>query len=122
MKKINPKLKGISRREFLKDTGKLLMGGSLFWGVGAVIPKITGAVAKKAYNWEEHSYAYTIEIARCLGCGMCARACKTENNVPQGLYRTWVERYSFLKTGEVVVDSPKGAVEGFRPLSRSFAI
>jgi len=107
--------KELTRREFIKDGGKLLVGGGLLLGAGGLIPKIAGAAVKKVYNWEEHQYAYTIEIERCIGCGICAKACKTENDVPEGCFRTWVERYSYLKDGQVVVDSPKGAVEGFTP-------
>lgn len=110
----------MSRREFIKDSGKLIIGGSLLLGTGLLIPKIASSAVKKvAYNWEEHDYAYTVEIALCIGCGMCVKACKRENKVPDTYFRTWVERYSFLKDGEVVVDSPKGAIEGFSPKFKS---
>ena len=34
-----------------------------------------------------------IDIPKCIGCGNCVRACQTENDVPDGHFRTWVERY-----------------------------
>jgi Fe-S-cluster-containing dehydrogenase component len=34
-----------------------------------------------------------IDIDKCIGCGNCVRACSKENNVPEGYFRTWVERY-----------------------------
>lgn len=61
---------------------------------------------------EEHDYAYVIRIDRCNGSGKCVQACSAENSVPEGLFRTWVERY--VKTGEgVYVDSPNGGMNGF---------
>jgi len=36
-----------------------------------------------------------VDIEKCIGCGTCVRACKTENDVPHEAFtfRTWVERY-----------------------------
>jgi Fe-S-cluster-containing dehydrogenase component len=31
-----------------------------------------------------------IDTKRCLGCGACVAACKTEHDVPAGLHRVWV--------------------------------
>ncbi|MFV1994047.1 MAG: 4Fe-4S dicluster domain-containing protein [Verrucomicrobiales bacterium] len=59
-----------------------------------------------------HDYAYVIRIDRCNGSGMCVQACSAENNVPEGLFRTWIERY--IKTGDgIYVDSPNGGMDGF---------
>ena len=63
-----------------------------------------------------------IDINRCIGCGLCAEACKEENHVPEGPYfRTWIERYMIPKPapgspetrGEAIVDSPNGGIGGF---------
>jgi len=35
-------------------------------------------------------YAMVIDTKTCIGCGACVVACKTENNVPDGLHRDWV--------------------------------
>jgi len=35
-------------------------------------------------------YAMAVDTARCVGCSACAIACKTENRVPNGSYRSWV--------------------------------
>lgn len=32
-----------------------------------------------------------IDLRRCVGCGACVDACKQENNVPIGKFRTWVK-------------------------------
>lgn len=36
-------------------------------------------------------YAMVIDLRKCIGCGACTVACKVENQVPDGLYRTWVK-------------------------------
>jgi Fe-S-cluster-containing dehydrogenase component len=70
---------------------------------------------RKRYDWNEHSYLYVVDINKCIGCGMCVRACKRENKVPDNYYRTWVERYTVIAEGEAKIDSPKGGLEGFGP-------
>ncbi|MEM1994317.1 MAG: 4Fe-4S dicluster domain-containing protein [Nitrososphaerales archaeon] len=46
-------------------------------------------------------YAMLIDVERCYGCMACVAACAAENNVPIGVFRTWVERY-VRKDGNVV--------------------
>jgi len=36
-------------------------------------------------------YAMVIDISKCSGCDACMVACKIENNVPDGVHRTWVK-------------------------------
>ncbi|MBI2343689.1 MAG: 4Fe-4S dicluster domain-containing protein [Deltaproteobacteria bacterium] len=72
------------------------------------------------YDWEEHLYAFLVDTRKCIGCGICVKACRIENNVPEGFYRTWVERYEISERGEVYVDSPKGGQEGFTPIEPGF--
>ncbi len=38
-------------------------------------------------------YAMLIDATRCYGCMACVAACAAENNVPIGVFRTWVERH-----------------------------
>jgi Fe-S-cluster-containing dehydrogenase component len=79
--------------------------------------------APKGYDPADHKWQMVIDANRCIGCGSCAEACKTENHVPEGpYYRTWIERYIVLKPapgsaetrGAVLVDSPEGGMHGFK--------
>ncbi len=37
-------------------------------------------------------YAMLIDLTRCVGCSGCQVTCKAENDVPLGVYRTWVKQ------------------------------
>ena len=67
------------------------------------------------YKMTEHWWGMLVDISKCIGCGNCVRACAAENNVPEGYFRTWVERYhvSGYDLANPVVDSPDGGKEGF---------
>lgn len=74
-----------------------------------------------AYNTSEHNYAMAINPDKCIGCGRCVDACKTENDVPREpfYFRTWIERYVVRSDGETVVTSPNGGISGFPPVEES---
>jgi len=42
-------------------------------------------------------YAFLIDQTKCIGCHACTVACKMENNVPLGVFRTWVK---YIERGE----------------------
>jgi tetrathionate reductase subunit B len=71
---------------------------------------------RTTYKPAGHRYGMGIKVDRCIGCGRCVDACKKENKVPDEpfYFRTWVERYVMAEDGEVMVDSPAGAREGFK--------
>ncbi len=68
-------------------------------------------MAKEGVRW-----AMVIDMRRCIGCQACAVACKSENAVPLGAWRSWVKgvekgRYpmvlrSFLPTVCNTCDNP----------------
>ena len=72
---------------------------------------------EEEYNPMHHAWVYLIDTNKCIGCGMCVRACKTENNVPDHFFRTWVERYQITEELGANVDSPEGGLNGFQPES-----
>jgi len=37
-------------------------------------------------------YAMLIDLRRCIGCHTCSVACKSANNVPLGVWRSWVKQ------------------------------
>ena len=109
----------VSRREFIRKaavaSGRcavfLLLGPG---GTGnASHPAPEGASPLGDYDWEQHRYAYLIDAQKCIGCGMCVKACKAENKVPDDNFRTWIERYEISEDGEAEVDSPNGGLNGF---------
>jgi tetrathionate reductase subunit B len=83
------------------------------------------SLAPKGYDPHAHHWQMVIDIEQCIGCGLCAEACKAENNVPKEpfYFRTWIERYIIKKPelgshevrGKTVVDSPNGGIGGFPP-------
>jgi len=81
--------------------------------------------APSGYDPSQHKWLMCLDVDKCIGCGLCADACKTENHVPEAshFFRTWIERYIIKKPaagsgtarGEVLVDSPNGGRGGFPP-------
>ena len=37
------------------------------------------------------AYGFVIDNRRCIGCHACSTACKSENEVPLGVHRTWIK-------------------------------
>ncbi|MCM2272802.1 MAG: 4Fe-4S dicluster domain-containing protein [candidate division Zixibacteria bacterium] len=106
---------GMDRRDFLGAVARTVPTWLM---VTAIVPELLAAEAgspDEKYRPEEHRYAMAINIHKCIGCGRCADACKTENNVPREpvFFRTWIERYRVPFEGEAVVDSPNGGIDGF---------
>jgi ferredoxin len=42
------------------------------------------------------NYGFVIDQSKCIGCHACTTACKSENQVPLGVNRTWVK---YVETG-----------------------
>jgi Fe-S-cluster-containing dehydrogenase component len=111
-----------NRRAFLLETGKLIVlsaSASVAWEA-----LVSGQPeAAPNYTTTDHWWGMVIDIDRCIGCGNCVRACKTENDVPldNDTFRTWVERY-VIEIDDMEhpqVTSPNGGYDGFPLLEAS---
>jgi len=106
------------RRGFIDKFLKGTIAGSMFvvipMGAGDVFHELVEDKEKKIMEMNPNAkYAFIVDITKCIGCGSCCVADKKENNVPDGQYRTWVERYIIDIMDNVYVDSPNGGLDGF---------
>jgi tetrathionate reductase subunit B len=76
-----------SRRDFIKNVA----GGT------AAIAAVSALPALASVSDKPKRYAMVIDTRRCVGCHACSVACKTENDVPLGETRSWVE---YIEKGE----------------------
>jgi Fe-S-cluster-containing dehydrogenase component len=78
-----------SRREFLRRASIAIAAAAISTQLPVTITIQASAEAvKKRRRW-----AMFIDISKCYGCMACVVACAAENNVPIGVFRTWVERH-----------------------------
>ncbi|UCC85418.1 MAG: 4Fe-4S dicluster domain-containing protein [Gemmatimonadota bacterium] len=108
--------KPFDRREFLKKCG---LAVPIVLGVVRVPLLEAQAPSNGDYDPSEHLYGMGIDVNKCIGCGQCVLACKTENDVPLDShhFNTWIERYVIRTDEEVEVDSPNGGLDGFPPMA-----
>ncbi len=102
-----------SRRNFIKKSAALagtILATSTLGSFKAII-----FAAAEPEDPTKAWYGIGIDIEKCIGCGMCAKSCKLENNVPQEpfFFRSWVEQYTIKNDGEIKVESPNGGIDGF---------
>jgi tetrathionate reductase subunit B len=101
-----------SRRKFIKSFTAAAGGG---FALALLNP--SGILLYAASPQDESGpwYGIGIDIQKCIGCGRCADACKSENNVPREpfFFRTWIEQYTVKNSGEVIVESPNGGIDSF---------
>ena len=100
-----------SRRDFLKQAGWTILGSGL---LGAVV-QLPARCASAASRPGGDLYGYIVDTTKCIGCGLCAGACRKENRVPEECYRTWIEHYTVYVDGRVEVESPHGGEKSFAP-------
>ncbi len=93
----------MNRRGFLHNFWSYLLSlAGARWLLGA-----KRAVASVAHEENGKLFGMGIQVDKCIGCGLCMQACKSENDVPPEpfFFRTWVEQYVVKRNGEVAVNS-----------------
>jgi Fe-S-cluster-containing dehydrogenase component len=104
----------ITRRDFLKNTAAGIAGIALPLAAFEIVdPK--KLMAEEAKDPAKVRWVFLVDTYKCVGCGLCVKACKQENEIPYdaNVTRTWVERYVLTKDGDIYADTPKGARDGF---------
>ena len=76
------------RREFLK--GAAAVAGAAVVAGAAGTANATGYLYTEGLHTEKQ-YGMLIDTRRCIGCHACTVACKSQNSVPVGVNRSWVE-------------------------------
>jgi tetrathionate reductase subunit B len=71
-------------------------------------------IEKISQDLNNFDWAFIVDTTRCIGCGACVRACGIENKVPDGYFRTWIERYEIDEDENIHVDSPEGGKYSFK--------
>jgi tetrathionate reductase subunit B len=74
----------VTRRDFLRGVGAA--------GAVATATTLSGCSGTVATNkaGEGPRYGMVIDLRRCFGCHACAVACKAEQDVPLGYFKSWV--------------------------------
>jgi Fe-S-cluster-containing dehydrogenase component len=100
----------MERREFLKGCILVVAGASVPLSALTLIDPKQVLAANPDIQW-----AFLVDTNKCVGCGFCVKACKTENDIPFDAHvsRTWVERYVYTKDDKRYVDSPNAALYGY---------
>ncbi len=103
-----------TRREFLKLGAVTLVGGAIVTRLG-IFDFLKPEAVAEITEGTGRRWGFVVDTTKCVGCGMCVQACKLENGVPfdSDVSRTWVERYIQKTDGEVIIDSPNLARDGF---------
>jgi Fe-S-cluster-containing dehydrogenase component len=105
----------LTRRKLLK-MGMLSVCGTMIPLSALEIfkPEALATTLDHPYS-QKKRWAFVVDTTKCVGCGMCVKACKLENEIPfdAEVTRTWIERYVLTNKGDVLIDSPHGDRYGY---------
>ncbi len=95
----------MNRRAFLRTLAVTILRAGVFLGLSQA--GSVRAAIENAGPEEKKRYGMAIDINRCIGCGRCMEACKTENGVSSEpfYFRTWVERYVIKQDDSLTVQN-----------------
>lgn len=122
MSKITQEMINRDRRGFIEKVLKGGVAGSLMLMIpmhSKLFAEVLSEDAKLSDEFKKigvdpsKNYAFMVDVTACIGCGNCCVADRRENHVPEGVYRTWVERYIIDIYNTVYVDSPDGGEKGY---------
>nr|MBF0220977.1 4Fe-4S dicluster domain-containing protein [Desulfobulbaceae bacterium] len=101
-----------SRRKFLKTA---VAGCAVASLPLTAFKTLSPAEAKASIGNDKVRWVFLVDIQKCVGCGFCVKACKSENEIPYNVpvTRTWVERYVITKDGKSHIDTPHGGRDGY---------
>lgn len=101
-----------SRRTLLKNAVRGVVAASI---PISAFKFLSPAEVKASVGDDKIRWAFLVDTTKCVGCGLCVKACKKENDIPYDsqVTRTWVERYVVTRDDKVHEDSPMGARDGF---------
>jgi len=100
----------MKRRDFLKNMAVFVSGATVSLSALEFVDPKEVLASNPELRW-----GFLVDTHKCVGCGFCVKACKTENEIPldANVTRTWVERYVITKNGQTFSDCTKGALNGF---------
>jgi tetrathionate reductase subunit B len=81
------KISKTNRRKFIKNTSKAAGAAVLV----AASPLSTGGLINAIAGNKNYRWGFLIDLDKCIGCKACAVACKTESDVPLGVFRSSVK-------------------------------
>lgn len=82
----------MTRRELIKRGGTA-GAGALLAVAGAPLGRGIATVAEASDSQKSVRWGFLVDLRRCIGCEACTVACKTENDVRLGVFRTSVKDY-----------------------------
>ena len=73
-----------NRRKFFQASATLI-GGALIYPLIKPLEAISGTAQEEELKTAKEDlplWGMGVDVEKCVGCGKCVEACKTENNVP----------------------------------------